>query len=78
MAREKQVAAVITEDSDLIVFGAPEIIFKLDSTGCVPRLSPLESCETGGLFTMPIPLFTKLIVVAFVQVGNSDPGKADP
>lgn len=49
MAREKQVAAVVTEDSDLVVFGAPEIIFKLDSSGCVARAAGQRRCEERGL-----------------------------
>ena len=31
--------AVLTEDSDLLVFGAPEVLFKLDSDGNVVRLT---------------------------------------
>ncbi|KAI4295358.1 hypothetical protein L6164_035412 [Bauhinia variegata] len=33
LATNKQVEAVITEDSDLIPFGCPRIIFKMDKTG---------------------------------------------
>lgn len=33
LAREGQVAAVISDDSDMLVFGAPEVIFKLDIAG---------------------------------------------
>ncbi len=45
-----QVDAVITEDSDLLVFGAPEVLFKLDLDGCertIPANQPTR-------FNLPI------------------------
>lgn len=42
------VHAVITEDSDLIPYGASRIMFKMDQTGHVRRKNPIFLCESQG------------------------------
>lgn len=54
LARNDRVAAVITEDSDLLLFGAPRILFKLDRDGyadevCISRLPELVELDMSML-----------------------------
>jgi exonuclease-1 len=46
LLQEKLVDSVVTEDSDLLVFGCKEVLFKMDPTGCVLRLffAPFPRC----------------------------------
>lgn len=54
LARNDRVAAIITEDSDLLLFGAPRILFKLDRDGyadevCISRLPELVELDMSML-----------------------------
>lgn len=47
MSRKNIIDLVITEDSDLIVFGAKEIFYKMDSNykGCAFKTENIYYCE---------------------------------
>lgn len=66
LAMNGKVAAVITEDSDLLLFGCPRVLFKLDKNGYGEQitLENLGSCEEMSLYNLSFKQFRQMCILS--------------
>ena len=70
LARTNEVAAVISEDSDLLVFGCPVVLYKMDNYGqcneiCLKNISMLSTTHAGYNFKLwNLSMFRYMCILA--------------
>jgi hypothetical protein len=76
LARAGEVAAVITEDSDLLAYGCPVVLFKMDRAGDAQEvaLADLPACRDLALAHFPHALFQQVCALAGCDFVKALPG----
>lgn len=66
LAMNGKVAAVITEDSDLLLFGCPRVVFKLDKNGYGEQivLESLGNCKEMPLYNLSFKQFRQMCILS--------------
>ena len=74
LAQSGRVDLVITEDSDLLAYSCPEVLFKLDKEGNVQHVSFDELMKSSKFDGFTKPSFTEMCVLAGCDFLQSIPG----
>jgi exonuclease-1 len=74
LAKSGMVSAVITEDSDLLVFGCPKVLFKLDNSGSCVEINQADFGNIKGMKFWSFDRFRQMCILSGCDYLESPPG----